>query len=64
MKVDIVPISISGLETYNWNIFKRRRVEVKIGEPISRDLPDDEIIKIWRERVADMAGYELAPEQS
>ncbi len=61
-KADIVPISISGLETYNWNIFKRRRVEVNIGEPISRDLPDDEIIRIWRERVADMAGYELAPE--
>ena len=59
MKVDIVPISITGIEQYNWNPFKRALIEFKIGEPISYELDKDEIIKIWKERVAEMAGYEL-----
>ena len=59
MKVDIVPISITGVEKYNWNPFKRALIEFKIGEPISYELDKDEIIRIWKEKVAEMAGYEL-----
>ncbi len=58
-KADILPVSISGLEKYNWNIFKRPVVEVKVGEPISYKLDDDEIAENWRLQIAKMSGYEL-----
>ena len=60
VNADILPVSISGLENYNWNIFKKAIVTVKVGEPISSSLSDDEIISCWRKQVADMSGYELA----
>ncbi|MCD8024487.1 MAG: 1-acyl-sn-glycerol-3-phosphate acyltransferase [Candidatus Gastranaerophilales bacterium] len=56
---DIIPVSISGLEKYNWNVFKKPVIEVKMGEPISHDLDGDLIIENWRKQVAKMAGYEL-----
>ncbi len=58
-KTDILPVSISGLEKYNWNIFKRQKVEVKVGEPISYELDADTIIENWRKQVSNMADYEL-----
>ena len=58
-KVDIVPIAISGLEEYNWSLFKRPHVKVSIGETISHELEADDIIANWRKQIADMAGYEL-----
>lgn len=60
VNADILPVSITGLEKYNWNIFKKAVVTVKVGEPISSSLSDDEIISCWRKQVADMSGYELA----
>jgi|GEM_PF-234715 len=60
MKYDIVPMSITGVEHYNWNIFNRARVEVKLGEPISYLEDDDKIVSLWRQKVAEMARYELA----
>jgi 1-acyl-sn-glycerol-3-phosphate acyltransferase len=59
VKADIVPVSITGLEVYNWNPFKKVPVDVKIGEKISYTLPDEEIVRLWRTQVAQMAGYEL-----
>lgn len=59
MKVDILPVGISGLEEYNWNIFKRPVINVVAGDPISHELPDDVIIENWRNQVAKMTGYEL-----
>ena len=59
MNADILPVSISGLEKYNWNIFKKPVINVKVGEPISHELSEDEIISNWRKQVAEMAGYEL-----
>ncbi len=59
MKVPILPMSISGLEKYNWNLFKRQKVEISFGEPISYELPEDEILNNWANQVATMAHYEL-----
>jgi len=60
VKADILPVSISGVEKYNWNIFKRQRIEVKVGKVISHLEDEDTIIQNWREQVANMANYELA----
>ncbi|GBF23494.1 1-acyl-sn-glycerol-3-phosphate acyltransferase [Candidatus Gastranaerophilus sp. (ex Termes propinquus)] len=57
--VDILPISIDGLETYNWRLFKRVEVNVKIGKSIPHTLETEDIIKNWREQVAEMSCYEL-----
>jgi len=61
-KVNIVPISISGLEEYNWSIFKRPLVKISIGKEISHELEPDEIIDNWKKQVAEMANYELVQE--
>lgn len=60
VKADIVPVGLSGLEKYNWNIFKRPIVNLKMGTPISYELSEEEIIQNWREQVAKLTGYELA----
>ncbi len=57
-KVDIVPVALSGLENYNWNPFKRQRVDIKTGTPISYKLVDEEIVKDWSKQISDMSGYE------
>jgi len=59
MKYDIIPMSITGCEHYNWNIFKKAHINIKIGNPISHELSEDEIIDKWSEEVAKMTGYEL-----
>ncbi len=60
VNADILPVAISGLEKYNWNIFKKTVVNVVVGDPIKATLSDDEIIKNWRCQVAKMSGYELS----
>ncbi len=60
VKADIVPVGLAGLESYNWNIFKRPKVTLKMGTPISYKLPEEEIIENWRKQVAGLTGYELA----
>lgn len=60
VNADILPVAISGLEKYNWNIFKKSVVNVVVGDPIKATLPDDEIIENWRCQVAKMSGYELS----
>lgn len=59
MKYDIVPMGITGCEKYNWNIFKRPNLTVKVGTPISWQLDEDEIIKQWKEQVVNLTNYEL-----
>ena len=58
-KADILPMSITGLEHYNWNPFNRAHVKINIGEAISYLEDDDVIVQKWREQVAKMSGYEL-----
>ena len=61
-KWDIVPISITGCEEYNWIPFKSK-VIVQIGEPISCELSQEEIIETWGKKVAQMSGYKyIEPE--
>ena len=60
VKADIVPVGLSGLESYSWNIFKRPVVNIKMGTPISYKLDEEEIIENWRKQVAQLTGYELA----
>ena len=60
VKVDILPVAITGVEQYNRNIFKRQKIEITVGSPISYLEDDDEIIDNWRKQVSDMSNYELA----
>ena len=57
-KVDIVPVAVQGLETYNWNPLKKNKVYIKVGEPISYQLDNKEIIRQWAKQVCDATGYE------
>ena len=58
MKVNILPMAITGLETSNWNPFKRKHVKVELGDMISYDQSYDEIIDEWCTKIAAMSGYE------
>lgn len=55
-KTDILPIAITGCETYNWIPFKAK-IMVQIGELVSHDQEIDEIIDEWGAKVAKMTGY-------
>ena len=57
-KVDIVPIAVSGLETYNWKLFKKQDVYITVCDPISYKLSDEEIIKEWALKISQATGYE------
>lgn len=57
-KVDIVPVAISGLESYNWKAFKRQQVNITVGEPISHELSEEEIISEWCRQISAATGYE------
>lgn len=63
MKYDIVPVGITGCEKYNWNIFKRPNLDVKIGTPISWELDEDEIIRQWKEQIINLTNYELVNDE-
>ncbi len=60
VKVDILPVAISGVEQYNWNIFKRNKIKLEVGTPISYLDDEEDIIQNWRKQIADMTNYELA----
>ncbi|MBQ8636026.1 1-acyl-sn-glycerol-3-phosphate acyltransferase [bacterium] len=57
-KVDIIPVGMNGLEEYNWKPFRKKDVIVNVGEPISWELSEEEILKQWCEQVAKLANYE------
>lgn len=62
-KWDILPVSITGCEEYNWIPFKGK-VIVQIGKPISYEASQDEIIEAWSKQVAEMSNYEYAKTES
>ncbi len=64
MKTDIVPMGIIGCEEYNWNIFKKKKVTVRIGEPISYNQEINEIFDEWGTKVANLTGYEYVKEET
>lgn len=57
-KSDILPVGITGTEELNWNIFRRGHIKVNIGNPISWELSEQEIINQWCEQIANLTGYE------
>ncbi len=59
VKADILPVALTGVEQYNWNIFKRGKINIQVGVPISYLGDEDEIIQNWRKQISDMSGYEL-----
>ncbi len=59
VKADIIPVAISGVEKYNWNIFKKGEIRLEVGKPISYLDDEDDIIQNWRSQIADMTNYEL-----
>ncbi len=56
VKVDILPISIIGVEQYNWIPFKGKII-VEVGELISHNQEIDEIIDEWGRKIAEISGY-------
>ncbi len=56
VKTDILPISIVGVEEYNWIPFKAKII-VEVGELISYNQEIDEIIDEWGRKIAEMSGY-------
>lgn len=62
-KWDIVPVSITGCEEYNWIPFKSK-VIVKIGTPISHEHSQDKIIEHWGKQVAQMCEYRFCDTES
>lgn len=63
MKTDILPMSITGSEEYNWIPFKGK-LKISIGEIISHEQELDDIIDEWGQKVADLAGYEYIKEET
>lgn len=62
-KWDILPVAITGCEEYNWIPFKAK-VTVQIGEPISHELSQDEIIEQWAKQVASINHYKYVQTES
>lgn len=60
VKADILPVAICGVEQYSWNVFKRAKIKVEVGKPISYLDDEEDIIQNWRKQIADMTNYELA----
>jgi len=57
-KTDIVPIGICGFDGYAGKTLFQKHITIKIGEPVSYELPADEILKLWAERICELTGYE------
>jgi 1-acyl-sn-glycerol-3-phosphate acyltransferase len=56
-KADIVPVSIIGFEGYTKKPFSQN-VRIKIGKPISHELPAEEIMYLWVKQICDDTGFE------
>lgn len=56
-KIDIVPMGLTGFEEYNWKPFRKKDVTIKIGNPISWELDEKEILKQWCEQICELTGY-------
>ncbi len=61
-KYDILPIGITGCESYNWDFWNKRTINIRIGKPISHELELDELLDQWAHAVADLCEYECALE--
>lgn len=57
-KMDIVPIGIAGFDGYAGKSLFKKHITVKVGKPISYELPSEEILKQWAEQICEYTGYE------
>ena len=62
-KTNILPLSITGSEHDNWIPFKGK-IELKVGTPISYELPEEEIYQEWAKQITLMTGYEYVSDVS
>ncbi len=56
LKLNILPVGITGCEQYNWKLFSGK-INVKIGEEIPYDLSEEEILKRWASSIEKLTGY-------
>ncbi len=56
LKLNILPIGITGCEEYNWKPFQGQ-ISVKIGKEIPFDLPEEEILRRWANSIEELTGY-------
>ena len=58
-RADIVPVAIADFTGYpQLRPFKRRKLSIHIGKPISYELSDEEIIYQWCKQISEMSDYE------
>ena len=58
-KADIIPIAIAEFTDYpKFFPFKRQKVRIRIGKPISYKLSEDEVVYEWAKQISMMADYE------
>lgn len=60
-KADIIPVAICGYDGYAKKLFEKH-LTLKIGKPISYQLPEDEIVKIWVNQICEFTGLEPGEE--
>lgn len=56
-QADIVPVAICGFDGYAHRLFEKH-MTLKIGKPISHELPDEEIVQEWARQICEMTGFE------
>lgn len=56
-KADIVPVAVCGFDGYAHKLFEKH-MTLKIGKPISYELPDEEIVNQWAEQICELTGFE------
>ncbi|MBO6272475.1 1-acyl-sn-glycerol-3-phosphate acyltransferase [bacterium] len=57
-KLEIVPMGICGFDGYAGKKLFQKHITVKIGVPISYELPEDEIMQEWANQICELTGYE------
>ncbi len=60
-KADIIPVAICGYDGYAKKLFEKH-LTMKIGKPISYQLPEDEIVRIWVKQICEFTGLEPGDE--
>ncbi len=56
-KADVVPVAICGFDGYAKKIGEKH-LTIKIGKPISYELPEDEIVYQWSKYISESTGFE------
>ena len=54
-KADIIPVAICGYDGYAKRLFEKH-LTMKIGKPISYELPEDVIVKTWVNTICEFTG--------